>query len=215
MSDQPPQIADRLREEVYELADSLLRGTITDDGAAAEATGPPDAEARRHYARFTYDSVKLCQWGSDIAAAADERGDECRAIDGQEANVAERGGWRDARRAAAPALPIHRSSFSSILRFSAGFCFPTWSCVAPRHRCRCRPELRRGGKQSSRDGRYHSDGRSAAVTKVVAKAERVSRHGYWREQLRMARLQRAGQLCRGRQVRNWFPACSKSPTARA
>ena len=176
MSDQPPQIADRLREEVYELADSLLRGTITDDEARRlKQLARQSAEARRHYARFMYDSVKLCQWGSDIAAAADERGDECRAIDGQEANV--RPNAADGETPAALAAP--GAAHSSFVLFPPSFAFRRGSvflrgrCVAPRHRCRCRPELR--AEENSQVATAVTIPTAAPLPsqKVGAKAERV------------------------------------------
>lgn len=64
--------ADFKRQEVYELADAALSGTITaEQSERLSGLVCNDVEARRHYVRFMHASATLCEWGNDWIATQD------------------------------------------------------------------------------------------------------------------------------------------------
>ena len=91
MTDRPANNVDAKQREMYALADGLLSGTITADEAKhLDELLCNDAEARRYYAQFIYDSATFWHWNS---ANAVQEGDQVvpeEVADGHQTNV----GWR-------------------------------------------------------------------------------------------------------------------------
>ena len=91
MTDRPANNVDAKQREMYALADGLLSGTITADEAKhLDELLCNDAEARRYYAQYIYDSATFWHWNS---ANAVQEGDQVvpeEVADGHQTNV----GWR-------------------------------------------------------------------------------------------------------------------------